>query len=88
MPQACADKLKREMNDYGFPPKFPEEGEKEESKQVRMLFPCSVKTESYRCTMKCTSVLCKTLTLSSFLKGTKLTKPFYAHFLLGHSKLL
>ena len=25
--KACADKLKREMEDFGFPPKFPEEVE-------------------------------------------------------------
>lgn len=35
--QACADKLKREMDDFGFPPKFPENSEKEETKQVRKL---------------------------------------------------
>lgn len=33
--QACADKLKREMSDFGFPPRFPQSEEKEESKQVR-----------------------------------------------------
>ena len=30
--QACADKLKREMEVYGNPPQFPEEGEEEEEK--------------------------------------------------------
>lgn len=41
--QACADKLKREMNDFGFPPKFPENSEKEEAKQVnwKLSFNCS-----------------------------------------------
>lgn len=29
-PQACADKLKREMEVYGNPPQFPEEEEEEE----------------------------------------------------------
>ena len=33
--QACADKLKREIEEFGFPPKFPESGEKDETKQVR-----------------------------------------------------
>ncbi|XP_027036668.1 leucine--tRNA ligase, cytoplasmic-like isoform X1 [Pocillopora damicornis] len=33
--KACADKLKREMADFGFPPKFPEKVEKEESKQMK-----------------------------------------------------
>ncbi|XP_015775131.1 PREDICTED: leucine--tRNA ligase, cytoplasmic-like isoform X2 [Acropora digitifera] len=33
--KACADKLKYEMNDYGFPPKFPEEGKKNESKHMK-----------------------------------------------------
>ena len=28
--KACADKLKREMEDYGYPPKFPEESQVEE----------------------------------------------------------
>ncbi|XP_067042289.1 leucine--tRNA ligase, cytoplasmic-like isoform X1 [Acropora muricata] len=32
--KACADKLKCEMNDYGFPPKFPEEGKRNESKHM------------------------------------------------------
>ena len=32
--QACADKLKREMTEFGFPPKFPVKEEKEEAKQV------------------------------------------------------
>lgn len=34
--QACADKLKREIADFGFPPKFPENAEKEETKQVEI----------------------------------------------------
>ena len=40
--QACADKLKREMNDFGFPPTFPENSEKEEAKQVnwKLSFNC------------------------------------------------
>lgn len=31
-PQACADKLQREIKEFGFPPKFPEnvDGEEEE----------------------------------------------------------
>ena len=29
--QACADKLQREMEDFGFPPEFPEEDEDETS---------------------------------------------------------
>lgn len=36
--QACSDKLKREMTDFGFPPKFPEKEEKEEAKQVREIW--------------------------------------------------
>ena len=35
--QACSDKLKREMSEFGFPPKFPEKEEQEELKQVRIL---------------------------------------------------
>jgi len=31
--KACADKLKREMEEYGYPPVFPEEEEKEEVKE-------------------------------------------------------
>ncbi|KAL9971490.1 hypothetical protein ACROYT_G017659 [Oculina patagonica] len=33
--KACADKLKREMADFGFPPKFPVNAEKEEAKQMK-----------------------------------------------------
>ena len=40
--QACADKLKREMDDYGFPPKFPENSEKEEAKQVKGNYNCII----------------------------------------------
>ena len=31
--KACADKLKREMEDYGYPPNFPAEDEQEEEKE-------------------------------------------------------
>lgn len=31
--QACADKLKREMELYGYPPQFPEEDEEEEEQK-------------------------------------------------------
>lgn len=33
--QACADKLKREMEDFGYPPQFPDEQPKEEKKEER-----------------------------------------------------
>ena len=31
--QACADKLKREMEDFGFPPNFPTEPEEKEEEE-------------------------------------------------------
>ena len=33
--QACADKLKREIEDFGCPPEFPEEEEEEKKEQER-----------------------------------------------------
>ena len=72
------------MNDYGFPPKFPEEGKKNESKHVRTLFPCFVSLQGkqpnkdrillvYMYMTYVCSVLCKTLTLSGFVKGQALS---------------
>ena len=31
--KACADKLKRELEEFGYPPKFPEENATEEKKE-------------------------------------------------------
>lgn len=36
--QACADKLKREMEEYGCPPNFPKDDVKADTANVRTIF--------------------------------------------------
>lgn len=43
--QACADKLQREMEDFGFPPEFPEEDEDETSSKKARCSKHSTKLE-------------------------------------------
>lgn len=45
--QACADKLQREMEDFGFPPDFPEEDEDETSSKKARCSKRSTKLSTY-----------------------------------------